>query len=66
MKTIIDFEKDNLYDFFDDMDLNQTTDFIEKYAKSEEEKILFYKILEKCIQIKLEKMLTEKNKMLKG
>ena len=62
MKTIIDFEKDNLYDFFDNMDLNQEIDFIEKYAKSEEEKILFYKISEKCIQIKLEKMLKEKIK----
>ncbi|MGL4509301.1 hypothetical protein [Cetobacterium sp.] len=66
MKTIIDLEKDNLFDFFTNMDLNQENDFIEKYAKSEEEEMLFHKIFEKCLQIQQEKMLKDQNEMLKG
>ncbi len=66
MKTIIDLEKDNLFDFFTSMDLNQENDFIEKYAKSEEEEILFHKIFEKCLQIQQEKMLKDQNEILKG
>lgn len=65
MKTIIDLEKDNLFDFFTSMDLNQENDFIEKYAKSEEEEILYHKIFEKCLQIQQEKMLEEQEKNLK-
>ena len=37
MKTILDLEKDNLFDFFTSMNLNEAEDFIEKYAKTEEE-----------------------------
>lgn len=66
MKTIIDLEKDNLFDFFTSMDLNQENDFIEKYAKNEEEEMLFHKIFERCLQIQQEKMLKDQNEILKG
>ena len=66
MKTIIDLEKDNLFDFFTSMDLNQENDFIEKYAKNEEEEMLFRKIFERCLQIQQEKMLKDQNETLKG
>ncbi|MGL4393535.1 MAG: hypothetical protein ACRCSK_08930 [Fusobacteriaceae bacterium] len=65
MKTILDLEKDNLFEYFSSMDLNQENNFIEKYSKTEEEKILFHKIFEKCLQIQQEKMLEEQEKNLK-
>ncbi|MGL4393481.1 MAG: hypothetical protein ACRCSK_08645 [Fusobacteriaceae bacterium] len=65
MKTILELEKDNLFEYFSNMDLIQQSNFIEKYAKSEEEEILYHKIFEKCLQIQQEKMLEEQEKNLK-
>ncbi|MCQ9628403.1 hypothetical protein HS141_15905 [Cetobacterium somerae] len=62
MKTIIDLKYDNLFDYFSSMGLNQQSDFIEKYSKSEEEEMLFHKIFERCLQIQQEKMLEEQEK----
>lgn len=62
MKTIIDLEKDNLFDFFISMDLNQQSDFIEKYSKSEEEEMLFHKIFEKCLQIRQKQIIEDEKK----
>lgn len=65
MKTILDLEKDNLFEYFSSMDLNQQSDFIEKYSKTKEEEFLYHKIFEKCLQIQQEKMLEEQEKNLK-
>lgn len=65
MKTVLDLEKDNLFEYFSNIDLNQQSDFIEKYSKSEEEEMLYHKIFEKCLQIQQEKMLEEQEKNLK-
>jgi len=62
LKTIIDLKYDNLFDYFSSMGLNQQSDFIEKYSKSEEEEMLFHKIFERCLQIQQEKMLEEQEK----
>ena len=65
MKTVLDLEKDNLFEYFSNIDLNQQSDFIEKYSKSEEEEMLYHKIFEKCLQIQQEKMLEEQEKNFK-
>lgn len=65
MKTVLDLEKDNLFEYFSNIGLNQQSDFIEKYSKSEEEEMLYHKIFEKCLQIQQEKMLEEQEKNLK-
>lgn len=65
MKTVLDLEKDNLFEYFSNIGLNQQSGFIEKYSKSEEEELLYHKIFEKCLQIQQEKMLEEQEKNLK-
>ncbi|ERT69132.1 hypothetical protein HMPREF0202_00959 [Cetobacterium somerae ATCC BAA-474] len=65
MKTVLDLEKDNLFEYFSNIGLNQQSDFIEKYSKSEEEEMLYHKIFEKCLQIQQEKMLEEQEKNFK-
>ena len=62
MKTIIDLEKDNLFDFFTSMNLNEVEDFIEKYSKSEEEELLYHKIFEKCLQIRQKQIIEDEKK----
>lgn len=62
MKTIIDLEKDNLFDFFTSMNLNEMEDFIEKYSKSEEEELLYHKIFERCLQIRQKQIIEDEKK----
>lgn len=62
MKTIIDLEKDNLFDFFTSMNLNEVEDFIEKYSKSEEEELLYHKIFERCLQIRQKQIIEDEKK----
>ncbi|WP_047395545.1 hypothetical protein [Cetobacterium sp. ZOR0034] len=62
MKTIIDLEKDNLFDFFTSMNLNEVEDFIEKYAKSEEDEMLYHKIFERCLQIRQKQIIEDEKK----
>ena len=62
MKTVIDLEKDNLFDFFTSMNLNEVEYFIEKYSKSKEEELLYHKIFERCLQIRQKQIIEDEKK----
>ena len=62
MKTVLDLEKDNLFDYFSNMDLNEVEKFIEKYSKTEEEELLYHKIFEKCLQIRQKQIIEDEKK----
>lgn len=62
MKIILDLEKDNLFEYFSNMDLNEVEKFIEKYSKTEEEEMLYHKIFEKCLQIRQKQIIEDEKK----